>query len=182
MKDTSSPRAPGGLLHLRRFTQGDYPMLISWIPTVEALFLFSGFKTPWPLTEDGLAERAHQSEIFAWSAVSASDPHPQIGHLEIVRTSPTTGRFSRVLIEPESRGKGLARELINAGLDRARALGLDRIDLNVIMGNEPAIRTYTGVGFQMLGVNPEHPTMLQMTLNLGRVDAGSGQDDASHHE
>ncbi len=183
MSGTSDALAAGGLILLRQFTHKDYQTLISWVPTVEALVLFSGRKVPWPMTEDDLAQRAQLPEIFAWTAVSATDPHRDIGHIEIVRTSPTSGRFARVLIEPESRGNGLARELINAGLDSARTLGLDRVDLNVVIGNEAALRTYRGAGFQMLGVNPEHPSMLQMTLNMNRLDAGHRADnDVSHHE
>lgn len=183
MSNTPRPLGSGGLVHLRPFIQNDYPVLLSWIPTVEALFPFTGGRMPWPLTGHDLAERAHHPEIFAWTAMSAADPHKDVGHLEIVRTSPTAGRFSRVLIEPRSRGKRLARELINAGLDSARALGLERIDLNVFIGNEPAIRTYSSVGFRMLGVNPEHPSMLQMTLRLDLLHAGSGRyDDAGHYE
>lgn len=179
----SAALASDGLVLLRQFTQKDYETLLSWVPTVEALFLFSGTNEPWPLTEDDLAQRALHPEIFAWTAVTAADPHRDIGHIEIIRTTPTSGRFARVLIEPESRGKGLARELINAGLDSARTLGLDRIDLNVVVGNEPALRTYRRAGFRMLGVNPDHPSMLQMTLNLERLDAGRGpDDDACHHE
>jgi RimJ/RimL family protein N-acetyltransferase len=166
----------GCLVQLRPFTRSDYPTLISWIPTVNALLLFSGANAPWPLTEHDLAERASHPDILAWTAVLADNPQTDLGHLEIVRTAPTKGRFARVMIEPGSRGKGLARGLIHAGLDSARMLGLDRVDLNVIPGNEPAIRTYRGVGFRMLDVDPEFPSMLRMTLSLSEGATNDGND------
>lgn len=183
MGDSPSSQRSQGPVRLRPFTEDDYRTLISWVPTPEALVLFSGLAVQWPLTERDLAQRAQDPEIFAWTVESATEPHNDLGHLEIVRTTPTTGRIARVIIEPESRGKGLARELINAGLGSALALGLKRIDLNVMVGNEPAIRTYTRIGFHLLGVNPEHPSMLQMTLDLTRMDVDPGLiDEANPHE
>jgi GNAT superfamily N-acetyltransferase len=182
MTDIAGPLSSMGLIDLRPFIQSDYSVLLSWIPMVDAPFLFSGSRVPWPLTEYDPAERARHAETLAWTAVSAANPHKDVGHLEIVHNSSTAGRFSRVLIEPGSRGKRLARKLISAGPDTARAFDLYRVDVNVVIGREPAIRTYSSIGFRKTAVKPEHPSMLQMTLNLDCLRAGSGQYDASHYE
>ena len=154
------------MLQLRPFASRDYATLISWVPTLDDFYLFSGTTTPWPVTETDLAERAAREDIFAWTAVLAADQATPAGHLEFVRTAPDAGRFARVLIAPEFRGRGLARHLVACGLAAARDLGIHTVQLNVVLGNEPALRTYTGMGFRPLGLNPEHPTMLLMTRDL----------------
>lgn len=154
------------MLHLRPFTSEDYAMLISWVPTLDDLFFFSGTREPWPITEVDLAERAAREDIHAWTAVLAVDEATPVGHIEFVRTATDAGRFARVLIAPPFRGQGLARILVDCGLAASRDLGMRTVDLNVVIGNEPALRTYAGMGFRLLGVNPDYPTMLQMTREL----------------
>ena len=154
------------MLHLRPFTSQDYAPLISWLPTEQDFFLFSGTGETWPVPTTALAERATQKDIHAWTAVLTTEPTTLVGHIEIVRTTPDAGRFARVLIEPNSRGQGMVRHLIGSGLAAARNLSMRRVDLNVVVGNEPALRSYSNMGFQLVGVNPDNPAMLQMTRSL----------------
>lgn len=157
-------------LLLRPFTPSDYSALISWLPNEQDFYLFSGTPAGWPVTESALAERAAQEGIHAWTAVLATSHTTPVGHIEFVRTTPDAGRFARVLIDPNFRGQGLARHLTGLGLTAARGLGMRRVDLNVVIGNEPALRTYSAMGFRFLGVNPDYPTMLRMTRSLGAAD------------
>jgi Acetyltransferases len=154
------------MLQLRPFTSQDYTTLVSWVPTLDDFYLFSGTRAPWPMIEADLAERAAREYIHAWTAVVTADQATPAGHIEFVRTAADAGRFARVMIAPDFRGLGLARHLIDAGLQAVRRLGIGTVDLNVVIGNEPALRTYAGMGFRRLGVNPDYPTMLQMTRDL----------------
>lgn len=154
------------MLQLQPFTSKDYATLISWVPNLEAFYLFSGTRAPWPVTEIDLAERAAREDVYAWTAVLTADRATPAGHIEFARTAADVGRFARVMIAPDFRGLGLARHLIDAGLQAVRHLGIGTVDLNVVIGNEPALRTYTGMGFRRLGVNPDYPTMLQMTRDI----------------
>ncbi|WP_157962367.1 GNAT family N-acetyltransferase [Homoserinimonas sp. OAct 916] len=147
---------------LRKFVAQDYAELISWVPTVNDFYLFSGTTEPWPLVEQDLAHRALNKDIRSWTAVLEPDEKP-VGHIELVQTSTEVGRFARVMIEPGSRGRGLARLLVGAGIEAAKGLGLSRIDLNVVTGNDPAMRTYRSLGFRVLEGDPEHPAYLRMT-------------------
>jgi RimJ/RimL family protein N-acetyltransferase len=52
----------------------------------------------------------------------------------------------------EFRGQGLGRRLILAALERAREVGIERVELTVYVSNKRAIRLYRSVGFVREGV------------------------------
>lgn len=54
-----------------------------------------------------------------------------------------------VAVVPEARGRGVARALLRALLDRGCALGHSAAGIAVTVGNEPARRVYEALGFQM---------------------------------
>lgn len=49
------------------------------------------------------------------------------------------------------RGQGLGRRLLTLAIDRARARGLERIELSVLHDNDPARTLYERLGFQVEG-------------------------------
>lgn len=65
--------------------------------------------------------------------------------------------YGVVIGDPGARGKGFASEASRLLLDYAfGALGLHRVYLHVLVGNEPALRLYRRVGFEPEGVLREH--------------------------
>lgn len=54
-------------------------------------------------------------------------------------------------IAPDWRGRGLALPLVDACLDGARAAGASEIELEVLVGNDKAVRTYERAGFRETG-------------------------------
>lgn len=52
-------------------------------------------------------------------------------------------------IVPEHRGRGLARVMLDAALPPLRERGVKRFVLEVIQGNDPAVRAYRKAGFQV---------------------------------
>ena len=56
----------------------------------------------------------------------------------------------RVIVASESRGRGLGSSLIRAGMEWAKAVGADRMLLQVRPDNKPAVRTYCKLGFATL--------------------------------
>ncbi|WP_405017067.1 GNAT family N-acetyltransferase [Kitasatospora sp. NBC_00070] len=59
------------------------------------------------------------------------------------------------VVDPEARGRGIGRALIEAACDRARAEGIRRMTLRVLAHNAPARRVYESCGFEVTGVLPE---------------------------
>jgi GNAT superfamily N-acetyltransferase len=55
-------------------------------------------------------------------------------------------------VRPQARGRSVGALLVQAVLDRAAALGCDRVRLEVVDGNEPARRLYERMGFVATGV------------------------------
>jgi ribosomal protein S18 acetylase RimI-like enzyme len=52
-----------------------------------------------------------------------------------------------LFVEAGARGSGLGRELVQAALERARARGCARMELDANEANEPALRLYRSFGF-----------------------------------
>jgi ribosomal-protein-alanine N-acetyltransferase len=68
-------------------------------------------------------------------------------------------RFGRILtldIIPEVRRLGLGSKLMFACEDRLRALGCSAVYLETAVNNEPALRLYRKLGYEVLGVLPEY--------------------------
>ena len=78
-----------------------------------------------------------------------------VGWCDIIRSDRTIFQHAGTLglgIIKEFRGKGIGNALIQAALDKAKNIGLTRIDLTVRSGNEHALRIYKKFGFQVEGV------------------------------
>jgi ribosomal protein S18 acetylase RimI-like enzyme len=85
------------------------------------------------------------SGYSGWTLVEDGSDEP-LGHFDLTLDG-EVARLGRVCINPVHRGLGLAHTLVGLAIDRARSLGASQLRLNVIVGNDPAIRTYERAGF-----------------------------------
>lgn len=53
----------------------------------------------------------------------------------------------RLAVRPESRGRGVARKLVDLAIDRCRELGATRIGAVVLDDNELGVATWAALGF-----------------------------------
>ena len=78
-----------------------------------------------------------------------------VGWCDIVRKSMEgfrhAGRMGMGLL-PGYRGAGLGRQLLTETLDAARAIGIERVELEVFASNESAIALYKKMGFVVEGI------------------------------
>lgn len=69
------------------------------------------------------------------------------------------GVLQDVLVDPEHRGRGVGRQLVNAAVAFLGSRGVPRVVLSTAHRNEPAQRLFASLGFR--------PTMIEMTREMG---------------
>lgn len=74
--------------------------------------------------------------------------------LVLFRRHSRSARIYSVAVQPASRGKGIAEQLIDAAERAAAAVGCDAIHLEVRPENAAAIRLYEKHGYQRFGILP----------------------------
>jgi ribosomal protein S18 acetylase RimI-like enzyme len=144
----------------------DYAELLTWFPSPRELELFAGAHVTWPLTVEQLIRWHADPQIRAWSACSPADPESLLGHVELVSIGPAAGRLARVAVEPGSRGRGYGRPLVAAALERARALGMDSVELNMTRDKARAVRLYASLGFTEVEAPEGRDAVKRMRLSL----------------
>jgi ribosomal protein S18 acetylase RimI-like enzyme len=80
--------------------------------------------------------------------IHGASPAELDGATLITRLAPDTAHLAQIAIAPEARGRGLARRLLTASLDAARAAGCVRATLLVSERNAAAGRLYDAMRFQ----------------------------------
>lgn len=63
------------------------------------------------------------------------------------RLDDTTGELKRMFVEPELRGRGIAKQVLASLESTARELGISRLMLETGVYQSEAIALYTGAGF-----------------------------------
>lgn len=112
-----------------------------------------GREAPFPL--DFVAERLRPAEgKFVLGAFDEAGA--LVGVVAFVRETGLKvahkGNVYGMYVVPEAQGRGAGKALMRALIERARACeGLERINLAVVTGNEPAIRLYRSLGFETYG-------------------------------
>ena len=69
-----------------------------------------------------------------------------------------------IFVDPEARGRGVGRQLVEAAIDAARSLGSNNLMLSVSPSNAPGRRLFESLGLRT--------TMIEMRIELGE----SGSD------
>jgi ribosomal protein S18 acetylase RimI-like enzyme len=82
-----------------------------------------------------------------------------VGYIWLVRAGALPGHahvrtVNGLAVDEAARGAGVARALLRAACDRARAEGALRVTLRVLGHNAPARRLYDSAGFAVEGVLP----------------------------
>jgi len=133
-------------MRLRPRTRADLETIVGWIPDARALYLFTGPVLSWPVRADDIERVQVERRASAWVMVEDEDASDVLGHVDLSPDEDAL-RLGRVIVSPAHRGRGLGRELTRLALRAAKELGAERVSLNVIDGNQAAIRTYAGLGF-----------------------------------
>jgi RimJ/RimL family protein N-acetyltransferase len=151
-------------LTVRVREDSDLPAVVDWVPDSEALYLFAATSLTWPLTTEQLAEVGEVSGRTSWVLVDAPNPSAPLAHADVTVWG-DRARIGRVIVDPAHRGRGLGTTLVGLIVQEARVIGCTRVDLLVIDGNAPALRTYERLGFTYDPAS-DFAGMVAMTLEL----------------
>ena len=149
------------MIQLLPFTPADIDRLIGWIPSLEALQLWTASSFGFPLTrehlEGHLRESAERGDRLIFKA-AASDDDRVVGHIELgaIDRRNQSLRIGRVLLDPAARGRGLGTGMMRCALDYAfETLQMHRVELGVFDVNPRAITCYERAGFRQEGTRRE---------------------------
>jgi GNAT superfamily N-acetyltransferase len=155
----------GAVVGLRASTPADDAVQATWVSSAEEVERFAGRSLTFPITTEQLQAHRDDPAITALVAFVEPDVAMPVGRLDVVRTGPSEGRLSRVLVDPGRRGQGLARHIVASAIGLAREAGLSTLELHVFTDNAPALRVYERVGFVVAGPAPKDPDR-QVTMRL----------------
>ena len=144
-------------IKLRALTRSDLPTTLKWHNQAEIQDLYSGH--PFPINEefenlwyDKFLTSNFPTTVFG---VEHINDKKLIG-LFLLKNISMINRSAELAIfigNTEYKGKGISKEIIRQGLNFGfNKLGLNRIDLKVLEGNNTAINLYKKLGFSEEGV------------------------------
>lgn len=149
------------MIELAPFTPADIDRVVGWIPSLEALQLWTASSFDFPLTREHLERHLHESiergDRLIFKAVTPEDGKV-VGHVELgaIDRRNQSLRIGRVLLDPETRGRGLGVEMMRSALALAfETLQMHRVELGVFDVNPRAIACYERVGFRHEGTRRE---------------------------
>jgi ribosomal-protein-alanine N-acetyltransferase len=86
------------------------------------------------------------------------------------------GDLHRLVVDPRSRRQGIGTDLVRAGLETLRQLGVRAVILDVAYRNEAAIALYQQLGFEQLSARQDYYGPGQHALILKLYDLQSWPD------
>ena len=107
------------------------------------------FSMPW--TEEQLRGQLRPNHVF----LAAMDGEQVAGYVGMMYVL-DEGYISNVAVAPAMRRRGVARALLDALVERSRALELAFLTLEVRESNAPAITLYESCGFQRVGLRKNY--------------------------
>ncbi|MBQ8967110.1 GNAT family protein [Ruminococcus sp.] len=140
------------MLELRPFIPSDADEIVSWLGDETAFRKWSAdIYESYPISgADMTAWYGKASRGGSFFAYTTVDDGEIAGHL-IIRfpKDKSTARFGFVIVDPERRGRGIGRQMLELSKKTAaEQFGAERATLGVFANNEPAYRCYLAAGFR----------------------------------
>ena len=131
-------------MKLRQATKSDLETVIKWIPDARSCMLWAGPKVMFPIE---LGQLYDALEFNRNHTYSLSDEKYLLGLGQVRMFENKRGHLSRIIVNPESRGKGIGRIFCAELINKAKQLECKTISLNVNKDNKIAQRLYKKLGF-----------------------------------
>ena len=136
-------------MELREYHPTEGSLVCSWLAEETAFEYWSaGQLGPFPLTAKQLTGFYAKQQGVVLMAEENSRP---VGQLLFQKVSPTQVHLGFVVVDPECRGKGLGKRLIQLALEQAATLGATEVTIGVFAENLAARKCYESLGFVQQG-------------------------------
>ena len=109
---------------------------------------FAGYFYPQQKTAASLAQRVRHEQLALQHSLLAFEGEEFVG-LALLGLRGAKGWCGGFAVVPERRGRGLASELMNEFMARARSCGVKKLSLEVLARNIPARRLYERAGMRV---------------------------------
>jgi ribosomal protein S18 acetylase RimI-like enzyme len=150
-----------------RASLADLEIVVSWITSARECELWAGPRVGFPIDLQSLPIAIGFDHA---EAITVFDADRLVAFGQLLAKDPKRGHLARVIVRPDSRGQGHAEVLAHALLERARAVGYEKVGLNVSTSNLPARVLYWKLGFRE-AVRPTaetaSPRSLYMEIAVG---------------
>ncbi len=141
------------------------------------LLLLAAFKEP---AQNG-ARREAIPGLFSGArrTLCASGEEEPAGTIALRRLEKSAGEVKRLYLRPKYRGQGLGRRLLEAVVERASAMGYERLYADTLPVMSEALSLYERAGFERVEAYSSAPTPGAIYLKRGLVqERRSGIGDA----
>ena len=133
-------------LRLRPYNTNDAEKILSWSNDKTSFYKWSaGVLGKYPISKRRFG---FVNNLMAFTAIDDNDI---VGFFTMRKPSESFDelRFGFVIIDPEKRGKGYGKRMLQLGIKFAKEIfGAKKVSLGVFENNEPAYYCYKSVGFK----------------------------------
>lgn len=166
------------MLRLRPYKAKDSAEIAGWFCDEKEFQKWSAGKFNYPITKEDLEkwQEENEEQKNIWSFVLTDEKNDAIGHICMKDVNFDTGEmyFGFIIINPQNRGRGYAKEMICLAVNYAKdILKMKSVTIAVFTNNPGAIKCYKALGFKesyieenALQYKTESWDRLHMTLKL----------------
>lgn len=133
-------------LRLRPYNINDAEKILSWSKDEESFYKWSaGVLGEYPITKE---QFGFVNNLMAFTAIYDGEV---VGFFTLRRPTESFDelRFGFVVVDPEKRGRGYGKRMLQLGVIFAKEIyGAIKVSLGVFENNQPAYNCYKAVGFE----------------------------------
>jgi ribosomal protein S18 acetylase RimI-like enzyme len=133
-------------------TKNDLETVIDWIPDAKSCMVWAGPKVIFPIELEQLCDALEFDRNHTYTLSDATNLLA-LGQIRMFENK--RGHLSRIVVNPEFRGKGIGRIFCLELINKASELKCKTISLNVDEANKVARSLYKKLGFIVPSIQPE---------------------------
>jgi ribosomal protein S18 acetylase RimI-like enzyme len=122
----------------------DLQTISSWVQNQHECDLWTGGVVPFPIDMTTLPSKIAWDSVQSWTVLAADHV---VGYGQLIPKPDDRLHIARIVVDPNSRGRGYGRLLMSHLLNSAQTQHPSTISLNVHPGNERALMLYQSLGF-----------------------------------